>query len=161
MATQKQSVKSLASLHQQEAMYRSLESGNNQVKAKKIDATKVLLELQKGEFSSQEAWFVKDENNQEYVMIPEALLKNIVQTIRKAYEDKLKVELERDIATHTPIDFEDVMAVAVKKLETFRKSDGSLPRIDTHSFVEQIKKEHPNLFFDLDDYFRKQKSFNQ
>ncbi|PAF43217.1 DUF2603 domain-containing protein [Helicobacter sp. 11S02596-1] len=159
MATQKQGVKYLAT-QKPEAMYHSLESGNNQVQAKKIDDTKILLELQNGSFNPQEAWFVRDEEHQEYVMIPEALLKNIVQTIRKAHEDKLRVELERDIATHTPIDFEDVMAVATKKLESFRKSDGSLPRIDTYSFVEQLKKDYPNLFFDIDDYFRKQKSFN-
>ncbi|PAF43395.1 DUF2603 domain-containing protein [Helicobacter sp. 11S03491-1] len=155
MATQKQ-IKYPAFAQKSEALYRSLESGKNQASARKVDDKKILLELQKGEFSSQEAWFVKDQDNQEYVMIPEVVLKSIIRTIKKAYEDKLKVELERDIATHTPIDFDDVMAVAINKLEAFRKSDGSLPKIDTSSFVKQIKKEYPNLFFDLDDYFRKQ-----
>ncbi|PAF52383.1 DUF2603 domain-containing protein [Helicobacter sp. 13S00477-4] len=161
MATQKHGLKYLSSSQKSKSIYWGLETGNNQVMAKHIDDTKILLELQKGEFNSQEAWYIKDENDSEYVMIPEAVMKNIVQTIKKAYEDKLIVELERDIATHTPIDFDDVMTVAIKKLESFRKSDGSLPNINTQSFVKQIKKDHPNLFFDLEDYFRKQKTINQ
>ncbi|PAF47601.1 hypothetical protein BKH46_03505 [Helicobacter sp. 12S02634-8] len=151
----------MASSQKPETLYASLETGANQAKASRIDADKILLELQSGEFNTQEAWFLKDEDNQEYIVLPQNLLNSIIQTIKKAYEDKLKVELERDIATQTPIDFDDVLAVAFKRLESYRRSDGSLPRIDTRSFVKQIKKEYPNLFFDLDDYFRKQKSLDQ
>ncbi|MDO7252370.1 DUF2603 domain-containing protein [Helicobacter cappadocius] len=157
MATSKQNIKHLNSSNN-EGLYRGLDFQNNHINARKIDSTKMLLELQKGEFSPKEAWFVKDEENNEYVVVPESVLKGIILTIKKAYEDKLKVEIERDIIIHTPIDFDDVKAVANTKLEKYRKSDGTLPKIDTRSFVNQIKKEYPNLFFNIDEYFRKQKS---
>lgn len=157
MATSKQSIKKLHS-RGTENLYRGLDSQKNHINAKKIDDTKMLLELQKGEFSSNEAWILKDEEDNEYVVIPESVLKNIILSVRKAHEDKLKVEIERDIFAHTPIDFDDVKAVAINKLEKCRKSDGSLPKIDTQSFVNQIKKEYPNLFFNIDEYFRKQNS---
>ncbi|PAF54473.1 hypothetical protein BKH42_00755 [Helicobacter sp. 13S00482-2] len=155
MATSKQNLKRLNS-NTPEGLYRGLDLTNNHISAKKIDETKMLLELQKGEFSSKEAWFVKDEENNEYVMVPQSVLKGIILTIKKAYEEKLKVEIERDIIAHTPVDFDDVKTVANNRLERYRKSDGTLPKIDTRSFVGQIKKEHPNLFFNLDEYFRKQ-----
>lgn len=154
MATQKSSLKHPSKISK--ALYHSLESGNNCMSARKIDEGKILLELQKGDFNPKEVWFIKDGENHEYVMIPQSLLQTITQTIARAQEDKLKVELERDVATHAPIDFDDVMIVAIKRLEAYRKSDGSLPKIDTFSFVSQIKKEYPNLFFNLEDYFGKQ-----
>lgn len=154
MATQKSSLKRPSKIPK--TLYRSLELGKNYVNAKKIDENKMLLELQKGDFDPKEAWFIKDNENHEYVMIPQSLLKSITQTIAQAHEDKLKVELERDVVAHVPIDFNDVMTVAINRLENYRKSDGSLPKIDTFSFVSQIKKEYPNLFFKFEDYFEKQ-----
>ncbi|WP_221278987.1 DUF2603 domain-containing protein [Helicobacter gastrocanis] len=133
-------------------IYRSLESGQNKIQAKQISAQQVLLELEEGSFNAQEAWFVKDEQDQKFVVIPEVLLQHIVRVIQRAYEDKVMVELERDMASLTPIDFADAMAVVFKKLEGLRGKDGSLPKISSLDFVKQIKKQHPNLFFNLPEF---------
>lgn len=156
MATQTNKEIKYPKLRQKKEPYHSLGEVENFVNAKQIDESKIILELQKGQFSKEEAWFVKDEENYEFVMIPQALLKNIIHTIRKAKEDKLLVELERDIISQVPVDFDDVMAVAIDKLESSRKNDGSLPEINTQIFVHQIKKEHPNLFLNFENYFQKQ-----
>ena len=97
---------------------------------------------------------MKDEQDLEYVVLPQKVLQNIISLIRKAHEDKLRVELERDIISLTPIDLDDVMSVAISKLESMRNKDGSLPNVDTTQLIAQIKKEHPNLFlnFDLRDF---------
>ncbi|BDR28598.1 DUF2603 domain-containing protein [Helicobacter suis] len=110
-------------------IYQSLESGKNRVQAKLLSPKQMLLELEEGDFNTKEAWFVKDDQDQKYVVIPESLLQYIVRMIQKAYEDKVIVELERDMATLTPIDFADAMAVVFKKLEAMRGSVLSLPKI--------------------------------
>ncbi|BCD49302.1 DUF2603 domain-containing protein [Helicobacter suis] len=133
-------------------IYQSLESGKNRVQAKLLSPKQMLLELEEGDFNTKEAWFVKDDQDQKYVVIPESLLQYIVRMIQKAYEDKVIVELERDMATLTPIDFADAMAVVFKKLEAMRGNGGSLPKISSLDLVKQIKKQHPNLFFNLPEF---------
>ncbi len=140
-----------------QGMYQSLESGKNRVQAKSLDSKQMLLELEEGAFDPKEAWFMQDEQNHRYVVIPEALLQHIVRVIQKSYEDKIVVELERDMATLTPIDFADAMAVVFKKLEAMRGSDGSLPKISSLDFVKQVKKQHPNLFFNFSDFLEEKK----
>ncbi|CAM2786139.1 DUF2603 domain-containing protein [Helicobacter felis] len=138
-------------------IYQSLESGKNRARAKRIAPDQMLLELQEGALNTQEAWFVQDEQDHKFVVIPEVLLQYIVQVIQRAYEEKIMVELERDMATLTPIDFKDAMAVAFKKLEGMRASDGSLPRISSLDFVKQLKRQHPNLFFNLAELLESKK----
>ncbi len=84
----------------------------------KISDSEILLRLQKGEFNPKETWFLKDENNQEYIVMPENILKNVISIIRNIHEEKLLLELARDISKNTPIDFDDVMAVAVNNIES-------------------------------------------
>ncbi|MCE3036263.1 DUF2603 domain-containing protein [Helicobacter sp. faydin-H20] len=122
---------------------------NNQAVMQSIDSHTLQLHLSSGEFSKSEPWFLKDEKNQEYVVLPQKVLRNIIMLIRKAHEDRLKVELERDIIMHAPIDFDDVMSVAINRVESLRGKDGSLPNIDSMQIVKEIKEKHPNLFIDL------------
>lgn len=124
---------------------------DNLAKASKISDTQVLLNLKTGSFNPQEAWFIEDEEGQEYVLIPQNVLKHIIGIIRSAHEEKLYLELSRDISQQIPIDFDDVMAVALEQVEARRLPDGSLPKIDTKSLIKTIKKQYPNLFLTLPD----------
>ncbi|WP_233704449.1 DUF2603 domain-containing protein [Helicobacter cynogastricus] len=133
-------------------IYQSLESGKNKVCAKRIAPNQMLLESQEGALNTKEAWLVQDEQDQRFVVVPEMLLQYIVQVIQQAYEEKVVVELERDMATLTPVDFKDAMAVALKKLEGMRGSDGNLPKISSLDFVRDLKKQYPNLFFNLAEF---------
>ncbi len=140
-----------------QAIYQSLESGKNKVQAKRLAPNQVLLESKEGTLDAKEAWFVQDEQDQRFVVVPEILLQYIVQVIQRAYEEKIMVELERDMATLTPVDFKDAMAVAFRKLEGMRGSDGSLPKISSLDFVKQLKRQHPNLFFNLAEFLESKK----
>ena len=113
--------------------------------------------LQGGKINSKEPCFLRDENNEEYVILPQRVLKSIIALVRKAHEDHLRVELERDVISLTPIDFDDVMSVAMNRLESLRNKDGSLPQINTMQFLKEIKKEHPNLFLNFDAIIGRQK----
>lgn len=125
---------------------------NNHANIQKISDEILEVHLQRGTFSSNEAWFLKDEQDVEYVVLPQKVLQNIVALIRKAHEEKLRVELERDIISLTPIDFDDVMSVAIKKIESMRHKDGSLPNINSLQLIKQIKEEYPNLFLNFDSH---------
>lgn len=127
-------------------------SVKNQGRIQRLTEDILEIHLQSGDFSSTEPCFLKDEKNKEYVVLPQKALQQIIALVRKAHEDKLKVELERDIISLTPIDFDDAMSVVSAKLESLRSKDGSLPNINTTQFTKEIKKEYPNLFLDFHIY---------
>ncbi|WP_368411932.1 DUF2603 domain-containing protein [Helicobacter pylori] len=138
----------------------SLTNQKNRALLKKISANEMLLELEKGAFKKNEAYFISDEEYKNYVLVPDNVISLLAENARKAFEARLRAELERDIITQAPIDFEDVREVSLQLLENLRQKDGNLPNINTLNFVKQIKKEHPNLFFNFDNMF-KQPPFNE
>ncbi len=138
----------------------SLTTQKNRAFFKKISANEMLLELEKGAFKKNEAYFISDEEDKNYVLVPDNVISLLAENARKAFEARLRAELERDIITQAPIDFEDVREVSLQLLENLRQKDGNLPNINTLNFVKQIKKEHPNLFFNFDNMF-KQPPFNE
>ncbi|WP_187887245.1 DUF2603 domain-containing protein [Helicobacter pylori] len=138
----------------------SLTTQKSRAFLKKISANEMLLELEKGAFKKNEAYFISDEEDKNYVLVPDNVISLLAENARKAFEARLRAELERDIITQAPIDFEDVREVSLQLLENLRQKDGNLPNINTLNFVKQIKKEHPNLFFNFDNMF-KQPPFNE
>ncbi|WP_187895113.1 DUF2603 domain-containing protein [Helicobacter pylori] len=145
---------------QSQKLIHSLTTQKNRAFLKKISTNEMLLELEKGVFKKNEAYFISDEEDKNYVLVPDNVISLLAENARKAFEARLRAELERDIITQAPIDFEDVREVSLQLLENLRQKDGNLPNINTLNFVKQIKKEHPNLFFNFDNMF-KQPPFNE
>ncbi len=145
---------------QSQKLINSLTTQKNRAFLKKISTNEMLLELEKGAFKKNEAYFISDEEDKNYVLVPDNMISLLAENARKAFEARLRAELERDIITQAPIDFEDVREVSLQLLENLRQKDGNLPNINTLNFVKQIKKEHPNLFFNFDNMF-KQPPFNE
>ncbi|WRG68980.1 DUF2603 domain-containing protein [Helicobacter pylori] len=145
---------------QSQKLIHSLTTQKNRAFLKKISTNEMLLELEKGAFKKNEAYFISDEEDKNYVLVPDNVISLLAENARKAFEARLRAELERDIITQAPIDFEDVREVSLQLLENLRQKDGNLPNINTLNFVKQIKKEHPNLFFNFDNMF-KQPPFNE
>ncbi|WQX79131.1 DUF2603 domain-containing protein [Helicobacter pylori] len=145
---------------QSQKLIHSLTTQKNRAFLKKISTNEMLLELEKGAFKKNEAYFISDEEDKNYVLVPDNVISLFAENARKAFEARLRAELERDIITQAPIDFEDVREVSLQLLENLRQKDGNLPNINTLNFVKQIKKEHPNLFFNFDNMF-KQPPFNE
>lgn len=135
----------------------SFVQSDNIIRANQISDTQMLLNLESGKFAQDEVWFLKGADEQEYVVMPQSILKKIISIIRDTHEEKLALELARDVSQSAPIDFDDVMAVALRALESKRLQDGSLPHINTKTLVQNLKKEYPNLFFDFSEHlFRKE-----
>ncbi|WP_334084183.1 DUF2603 domain-containing protein [Helicobacter typhlonius] len=130
-------------------------SENLGVLHKTSDST-MLLAMQSGEFSKEDLWFLKDDEGEEYVVFPQKLFLQLIRHIKHIQEEKLMMNLEKDVISQMPIDFDDAMAVAKNALESLRRSDGNLPEINTANLAKNIKKEYPNLFFDI-DFLRKSK----
>ncbi len=145
---------------QSQKLIHSLTTQKNRAFLRKISTNEMLLELEKGAFKKNEAYFISDEEDKNYVLVPDNVISLLAENARKAFEARLRAELERDIITQAPIDFEDVREVSLQLLENLRQKDGNLPNINTLNFVKQIKKEHPNLFFNFDNMF-KQPPFNE
>ncbi|WP_104761369.1 DUF2603 domain-containing protein [Helicobacter cetorum] len=139
----------------------SLKSQKNRALLKRVSSDEVVLELQNGAFKNNEAWFLTDEEGKSYVVVPDNVISVMADNARKAFEARLRAELERDIITQGPIDFEDVREVSLHLLENLRQKDGNLPNINTLNFVKQIKKEHPNLFFNFDNMFKQRPNFTE
>ncbi len=135
----------------------SFVQSDNIIRANQISDTQMLLNLESGKFAQDEVWFLKGADEQEYVVMPQSILKRIISIIRDTHEEKVALELARDVSQSAPIDFDDVMAVALRALESKRLQDGSLPHINTKTLVQNLKKEYPNLFFDFSEHlFRKE-----
>lgn len=121
---------------------------------RRIEDDTMLLAMQRGEFSKDDLWFLQDEQGEEYVVFPQKLFVRLLSRIKTMQEEKLVMKLEKDIVSQMPIDIDDAMAVAKNILESLRLKDGNLPEINTVILAKDIKKKHPNLFFDI-DYLRK------
>lgn len=122
----------------------------------KLADNKMLLAMKSGEFSKEELWFLQDDENEEYIVFPQKIFVQLLSRIKHIQEEKLLMKLEKDIIAQMPIDFDDAFAVAKSAVESLRANDGHLPEINTAILAKDIKKKHPNLFFDL-DYLRQHK----
>lgn len=119
---------------------------------KQLDETHLSVELTEGKLSSSKPCFVCDEGGEEYVIISSKILKNLLEGMKKAQEERFAISLEKDIANLMPLDFEDVLSVAKSKLAELKLD---ISQVNTLELIKDIKREHPNLFFNLDDYLRK------
>lgn len=115
-------------------------------KISQIDDKTLQITLSSGKIDKNEAYFLTDDAQNEFVIFPQQILKDVISIIKRAHEMRLQAELERDVMSFMPVDFDDVMVVATQKMEKLRDEDGKLPKIDTTALIREIKKEHPNLF---------------
>lgn len=119
---------------------------------KYIDANTFNIKLIDGNLSKERPCFVSDEKNQEYVILSADLLQQILQSMKQAQEERFAISLEKDIANLMPLDFDDVLSVAKQKLEELKLD---ITQVNTQHLAKSIKQEHPNLFFNFDEYFRR------
>ncbi|MFW5614381.1 MAG: DUF2603 domain-containing protein, partial [Campylobacter hyointestinalis] len=73
-------------------------------------------------------------------------LKNTADSfLKNAQKENFELKLERSIWQHIPVDFGDVWSVAINEIKgkKFKKE----PNLD--QIIKKIKREHPNLFVDM------------
>ncbi|WP_277640169.1 DUF2603 domain-containing protein [Wolinella succinogenes] len=139
-----------------EKLVESLSSNQkrNQALLHPFEGNEALLELTKGRLGNEEPCHVKGAQGEEYVMLPKHLLLGLVNLLQKGREERVKLNLERDILQQMPIDFEDVWEVALQEIH---RENANLSYVDTKRLIKEIKRRHPNLFFQLGDLFGRAK----
>lgn len=106
------------------------------------------LTLKRGSWSGKEPWFVLDEKQKLHALIPIEALSKVMENLKQMEEEAFSMKLEKSILQQLPIDFQDVWTVAMEEVQKRKTKD-----IDFEKLVRKIKKEHPNLFLDLRDFY--------
>lgn len=129
-----------------------LNQGFTSGQLKQVDDNTLSIQLTEGELTQEKPCFISDDKNQEYVLLSAELLQQILQNMKQAQEERFAISLEKDIANLMPLDYDDVLSVAKQKLQELNLD---ILQIDTQQLAKSIKQEYPNLFFNFDDYFRR------
>jgi len=107
-----------------------------------------VLRLKSGSWNSKkEPWLVLDEKKKLHALLSMDSLTKIVENFRQMEQEAFSLKLEKSILQHLPLDFNDVWAVAVEEIKKQKKTPADFDKV-----VMKIKKEHPNLFLNLQDF---------
>lgn len=113
------------------------------------DANVKILRLKNGSWESQkEPWLVYDEQQNMHALLSIDTLSKMIEHFKQAEQEALFLKLEKSILQQLPLDFQDVLTVAREEINKSKKKD-----IDFDKLVKKIKKEHPNLFLDINDLY--------
>ena len=115
------------------------------------------IHLKNGKFDSNEPWFVVDENDDKkaYAVLPLDAFNKVIDILRDVQQENFNLKLEKSIWREVPVDFDDVWIVAmdqVKKLVDKQNPDKPIS-VNIDKLVKDIKKEHPNLFVNMKNFF--------
>lgn len=109
-----------------------------------------LLVLKNGSFDGPEPWFILGENDKIHTLVSLQSLKNILEGLKQSQKENFELKLEKAIYQQVPIDFNDAWTVAMDEIKRKAKNGLMEINIDLEKLVSDIKKEHPNLFVDME-----------
>ncbi len=89
-----------------------------------------------------------------HTLVSLELLNYLIMSLKKAQEDNFNLRLEKTIWKYVPVDFADAWAVVMDevKLQTEDGKRVETANINLNHLVKGIKKKHPNLFLNIDDF---------
>lgn len=117
------------------------------------DGLSKTLSLQNGSWNSRTPWFVLDDEPK--VMLSLRSLMSIIKEYKEVQKECFELKLEKSIWQNIPVDFNDVWAVAINEVKRQNSSSTtSVTKVDTDKLVQYIKKEHPNLFVDMNEIMK-------
>ncbi len=151
-----------------ETLSKSLGFGENDktlFEIKKTDDPNVKeLHLKSGSWDSDDPWFAIDEEDTKkaYAFIPSSSFTQMLNILKQAQKENFDLKLEKTIWQNVPTDFDDVWVVAMDEIRRLAQNEGNKPvSIDLEKLIADIKKEHPNLFINLKDFYPNQIENNQ
>jgi len=113
-----------------------------------IESDAKVLRLKSGSWKSKkEPWLILDEKKKLHALLSMDSLTKIVENFRQIEQEAFSLKLEKSILQHLPLDFNDVWAVAVEEIKKYKKTPADFDKV-----ILKIKKEHPNLFLNLQDF---------
>ncbi len=151
--------KKLDSIEKIEILSKKIGLGNNREKTiLDIQDTespdKKLLVLKKGNWDGEEPWFAIDKDEKIHTIISLDTLLQIIKSLKTAQEENFNLKLEKTIWQNIPIDFQDVWTVAMEEIKDKLKDSKYKNSVDINieKVVKDIKKKHPNLFLNMDNF---------
>lgn len=118
------------------------------------------LELIQGSWDEKRPWVIIDDQDRAYTMTSAPALSKIIAMFASSQDETFRLKLEKAILARYPIDFYDVLAVAMDKIKKLAKSrpDSTIVKLDLDWLIKEIKQEYPNLFYDLDQLLIQEKT---
>ncbi len=89
-----------------------------------------------------------------YVLLLDSEYKKMQEIIRLNHEALIFKSLEKEILQEMPRDFDDVFVVAKTLLSNIQLKKKNLTIYDIKKIVKEIKINYPNLFINIDEYFK-------
>lgn len=103
----------------------------------------------------KEPVFILDEDKKLHTLVLVDTLKSLTKTLKSTWQENFDLKLEKIIWQNIPVDFNDAWAVAMHEIEKLSNIDQNTNtlNIDLNHLVKKIKKQHPNLFLNMDEIF--------
>lgn len=110
--------------------------------------------LKSGNWEDKEAWFTIGEDKQLHTLVSLESLNRLINSLKSSQDENFNLKLEKTIWKYVPVDFGDAWAVAMDEVKAIHKKEKNLGtvNINLNHLVKNIKKKHPNLFLNIDDF---------
>lgn len=93
-------------------------------------------------------------DDKKYVLLLDSEYNKIQEIMRLNHEALIFKSLEKEILQEMPRDFDDVFVVAKTLLNNIQSKKKNLTIYDIKKIVRDIKVNYPNLFINIDEYFK-------
>ncbi len=110
--------------------------------------------LRKNSYENSEVLIATGEDKKLHTLISLELLNHLIASLKKTQEENFNLKLEKTIWKYVPVDFSDAWAVAISEVQDLvsKEKKDKTTNINLNHLVKNIKKKHPNLFLNIDDF---------